>query len=241
MSALQGASTVALVNRRTCESAAPFVIALLLHAVLLVVAAWFTGSTATPPRAERSVSIDILTAKQYDEIADRAKTQEPPREKPVEPVATAPPSSPAPVQDLAPPQGALVWRQATQMFSAPALSEPGNKKAADRLKMLETATRLQQLCDFEAMLQIGRADGRFKPDFVVAYAMADAKTDRNEIIADGAAFHSDGQWYNLAFRCRMSARQEKVQAFEFAVGALIPQRDWAPHNLPTNPSGAGDE
>ena len=61
------------------------------------------------------------------------------------------------------------------------------------------------------------------------------------VVADGAAFQSEGGWYNLSFRCRFSPGSEKVQGFEFAIGAPIPRKDWEAHNLPSHPAGLADD
>ncbi len=107
--------------------------------------------------------------------------------------------------------------------------------------MLETNARLERLCNLEALLQISQKEAQFHPETVIAYAMRETRSDGDSIIADGAAFHSQGQWYNLAFKCRISAAQQKVSAFEFATGAAIPERDWAAHDLPRGAMQAADD
>ena len=57
------------------------------------------------------------------------------------------------------------------MLSAAALDDPGNKTVAPKLARVEPNTRREQICDFEAILQIGRMEPGFTPDSVVAYAM----------------------------------------------------------------------
>jgi hypothetical protein len=55
---------------------------------------------------------------------------------------------------------------------------------------MELQARLEQLCDFEAILQINQRHGA---GFVIAYATAAALRRGNAIIARGAAFHGNGQ------------------------------------------------
>ena len=97
------------------------------------------------------------------------------------------------------------------------------------------------MVEIEAILQISQKETQFRPETVIAYAMRETRSDGESIIADGAAFHSAGQWYNLVFKCRISARQQKVSAFEFAIGAAIPERDWASHDLPRGAMQAADD
>jgi hypothetical protein len=61
------------------------------------------------------------------------------------------------------------------------------------------------------------------------------------LTAEGAAFRSEGKWYELAFKCRISPFRQKVEAFDFAIGGAMPKRDWSSHNLPDTLTGMGDE
>ncbi|MBF9233142.1 DUF930 domain-containing protein [Microvirga alba] len=100
------------------------------------------------------------------------------------------------------------------------------------LPLLEEETRMEQLCGLEAIAQIVAAFTQFQPDRVVAYAMADVKIGKNTVLAEGAAFRSHQQWYNLKFTCQLKADRQTVQAFEFLVGETIPKKLWEAHNLP---------
>ena len=74
------------------------------------------------------------------------------------------------------------------MLSASELADPKNKSVAPKLARVEPKTALEQICDFEAILQIGRIETDFAPDSVVAYAMHETQTSKDLIVADGAAF-----------------------------------------------------
>lgn len=50
---------------------------------------------------------------------------------------------------------------------------------------------------------ITKAD--FKPDTLVAYAMAKIRLSGRKLSADGAAFRSRGRWFNIKFGCAVSA------------------------------------
>lgn len=100
------------------------------------------------------------------------------------------------------------------------------------LPLFEEETRLEQLCNLEAMAQIALLLQSFQPDRVVAYAKADVKIVDNKLVAEGAAFRSNRQWYGLTFTCGLSADHQAVQSFEFSVGKAIPKRFWEKYNLP---------
>ncbi|QND54289.1 DUF930 domain-containing protein [Phyllobacterium sp. 628] len=122
-------------------------------------------------------------------------------------------------------------QKATTMLSAGVLADPRSKQTREALPTLEIATRLEQICNLEAMAQVAKWDSNYKPDRVVAYAMADTKVKSGIISADGAAMRSEGNWYNLVFRCGISPQTQKVESFEFSVGSLIPRDQWSEHNL----------
>lgn len=101
------------------------------------------------------------------------------------------------------------------------------------LPMLELETRLEQICNIEAMAQIAAALKPFEPDRIVAYAMADTKRAGNTIVAQGAAFRSGENWYNLSYECRLDIVHQAVKGFELTVGTAIPRELWESHNLPS--------
>ena len=64
-----------------------------------------------------------------------------------------------------------VWAASSGVIlSSQELADPRNRKTAEVLKCLEPQTRLQQLCNLEAILQINRQYEEYGVDFVVAYA-----------------------------------------------------------------------
>ena len=64
---------------------------------------------------------------------------------------------------------------ARQLFSASALADPHSKGAVAALGQLAAEERVIQLCNVETMEQVRRWKSDYRPDFVVAYATADAK------------------------------------------------------------------
>jgi hypothetical protein len=122
--------------------------------------------------------------------------------------------------------------KATRMLSEQWLADPRSQEARKTLPLLAADERLEQLCAIEAMAQINAWKSTLRPDRLVAYAMAETKLSRNALLADGAAFHSDQGWYNVKFKCDLSADHTKVVSFEFVVGDVVPRSEWARHNLP---------
>ena len=98
---------------------------------------------------------------------------------------------------------------------------------------LSQTDRIGQLCGLEAMAQVAAWKKTFKPDKVVAYAMADTKISGNTLLAEGAALHSHEEWFRLEFKCGLTPDHTKVASFEFLVGRTIPRRDWESHDLPS--------
>ncbi|KXF78993.1 hypothetical protein ATN84_04400 [Paramesorhizobium deserti] len=100
-----------------------------------------------------------------------------------------------------------------------------------QLMELDPATRLEQRCDVEAMERIRDDPSRFSPDKVLAYAYSDPIVGTNSIRASGAAFRSNGKWFRLSFSCKTSPDHLKVLSFQYAIGSVIPEKEWPQHYL----------
>jgi hypothetical protein len=148
--------------------------------------------------------------------------------------ARSPPAAPPPEErrDLR----SDAWAQSRVILSSQELADPRNRKTVETLKHLEPQTRSQQLCDFEAILQINRQFDQYDVDFVIAYATEATVRKGEAVIAHGAAFHSNGRWYNLAFECQLSTNQRDVAHLKFKLGNAIPEDQWADLNLPKAPA-----
>ena len=96
---------------------------------------------------------------------------------------------------------------------------------------LDMGARLEQRCDYEAMLRIARDQKRFSPDRVVAGAMEAAKADGDVLSGDGAAFRSKGKWYGLSYVCKTSDDHMNVLDFDYRIGDLIPEDKWEEYGL----------
>jgi hypothetical protein len=188
------------------REAFPFAASATLHAALVVALAFVLPLPSLPPlpRVE-SIAVELLSE---DEIA-RLTTREEPAAEP-----SPPATLPALVAPWEPP---LVLAHAETLYSDTAL----NRSARRALTRLAIEARFEQLCDVEAMEQIARSRREFRPERAVAYATADVRVSGNLMVAEGAAFLSEGQWYKLSFRCETTTDRSKVVSFDFATGGLV--------------------
>jgi Domain of Unknown Function (DUF930) len=99
------------------------------------------------------------------------------------------------------------------------------------LKRLDPETRQDQVCDYEAMLRLGRELHGFHPDRAKAEVISKPIRTSHSVKAAGGAFRSAGHWYVLAYDCETSSDQMKVTSFSYQVGKLIPPSDWPKYGL----------
>jgi hypothetical protein len=120
------------------------------------------------------------------------------------------------------------------VMAAPALAS-GKRKAGKgieaQLKMLDPATRLEQVCDIEAMRRIENDPTPYRPDRAVLSATSNPQTAGHTIQGTGGAFRSEGKWYGFSFKCEASDDHMKVLAFEYRLGEPIPESQWAKDGL----------
>jgi hypothetical protein len=99
------------------------------------------------------------------------------------------------------------------------------------LKRLAPETRLDQVCDYEAMLRLGRELHGFHLDRAKADVISRPIRTRNSVKATGGAFRSAGRWYVLSYACETTSDQMKVTSFSYQVGTMIPPSDWPKFGL----------
>jgi len=99
------------------------------------------------------------------------------------------------------------------------------------LQMLAPAERLEQLCDYTAMLRIRKGSGHFRPDRAIANATAEPRIRHDTIVAKGGAFRSRGKWYALSFACTATPDHMAVVSFHYTIGPEIPETKWASDGL----------
>jgi hypothetical protein len=180
-----------------------------------------------PPPAERPVSVEILTPQQFEAMTAPRRT---------EPLAPAPPQAAPPT----PPAAEPAMIRPTEKLSAATLADPPSRTARALLAGIDDTERMIQLCGLEAMEQVHAWRESLHPTAVVAYAMAEAQVSGDLVDAGGAAFRSGASWYGLRFRCRLMADHTAVVAFEFEVGAAVPEEKWEAFNLPADAGPASD-
>ena len=73
----------------------------------------------------------------------------------------------------------------------------GAKTIVQQLTALDPETRMEQRCNGRVSGIIRREHKEFNPDEVVAYAFADSTVNGSEVVAPGAAFRSQGNWYRV--------------------------------------------
>jgi hypothetical protein len=208
-------------------------LAMLLHLALLRWLAVYSQPPAPrPPSPETEIA--LLSASDIDSQKTPA-----PKNDAAPPAPKMAPETQArlpPADDERREERSEVWAQSRVILSSQELADPRNRKTAEVLKRLEPQTRLQQLCNLEAILQINRQYEEYAVDFVIAYAREAVVRKGDALIARGAAFHSNGRWYNLAFECQLSADQRDVAGLKFKLGDTIPGDQWADLNLPKAPA-----
>ena len=177
-----------------------------IHALLLLIFA--LPFDPPPPPLHEGLAVEVWTPEQVQAL-----------------------SNPAGIGNQDPARPGTTIR-AARILSEDALAHPLSRKMREMLPLFEEETRLEQLCNLEAMAQIAASLKQFNPDRVVAYAKADVRIDNNRLVAEGAAFRSRQRWYGLTFNCGLSPDRHAVQDFEFRVSKAIPKRLWEQYNLP---------
>ncbi|EGP09698.1 DUF930 domain-containing protein [Afipia clevelandensis] len=98
---------------------------------------------------------------------------------------------------------------------------------AASLKKLDPDTRLEQVCDLEAMNRIDRDPNPYHPDRAKTDAVSLPVHAGDTVTGKGGAFRSKGRWYSFSFACKGSPDHMKVLSFSYKIGDLIPESRWA--------------
>jgi hypothetical protein len=110
------------------------------------------------------------------------------------------------------------------------ITSPSLADFQSSLSRLDPQTRLEQVCDLEVMARIRRT-GRYVPDRAKSYVVSEPHTSGHTLVAKGAAFRSNGQWYELFFTCKASSDHLKVLSIDYQIGKLIPEAKWDSYGL----------
>lgn len=197
------------------------------HAALAGLLLLGPDKDAAKPVPPRSIAVELMTAAQFAALTAPAEMP-PPAAAPTEPAVASPGANATTPAPKAAPGGTI---RATEFFAGSVLAEPASAKLRQAMTTLDGSERLVQLCSIEAIEQIRHARPEYDPDTVVAYAMADMVTRDGALIADGAAFRSRREWYEVHFSCVAAADFSAVERFEFSVGSFIPHDQWDAHYL----------
>jgi hypothetical protein len=115
------------------------------------------------------------------------------------------------------------------IVTAPAAADDARFEKS--LLMLAPNERLEQLCDYTAMVRIRKDQHNFRPDRAVANATSDPRMKSHMIVAKGAAFRSRGKWYALSYSCTAEPEHLKIESFHYTIGNEIPEAKWAAFGL----------
>lgn len=99
------------------------------------------------------------------------------------------------------------------------------------LKRLDPATRLEQVCDAEAMKRIAQENREFRIDRSVVSALEEPRAKGDTLSGNGGAFRSKGKWYQYSFVCNAAPDRLHVLKFEYKLGEEIPETQWSKHGL----------
>lgn len=114
-------------------------------------------------------------------------------------------------------------------FATPACAADARFIAS--LGKLDPQTRLEQICDYEAMSRISAGSRTFRPDRAKSDVISPPQHLGDTLVAKGAAFRSGGRWYQVAFICKATPDRTSVLSFSSKIGALIPEAKWPTYGL----------
>jgi len=202
---------------------------LLLHAALIAVLLWLPVPSPMQPEIVRRVSVEIVPD---TPVLAAPQTEPRPLSSVDKPNAAEAPSDALNDAVSRPEQPAMVAPH--HMLSQQILDDPRSSKSRKALAKLSGDDRIVQLCSLEAMAQVNAWKKSYQPDMLIAYAMKDVRIAGQTLEAEGGAFHSKREWYNIKFKCDLTDDRKSVQALSFLVGDPIPQDKWEGHNLPAD-------
>ena len=218
----------------------PVSASVLVHALLLALLALSVVPRALPAPPERVMVVDIVSPDQLaalrppiakpavtePELLPDLSTQSPDRLR-----AEPPPAIPERVAAV-PAKGQQV--RASDFYAAGILSDPANSELRRSFNSLASSEQLIQLCNIEALEQIGR-DGAGQdgaaPDVVVGYAFGDLEVQGTTLRAEGGAYRQKGAWFRLRFECTSNADITAVASFDYTLGDSVPRSEWEEHYL----------
>ncbi|MFN3913293.1 DUF930 domain-containing protein, partial [Hyphomonas sp.] len=115
--------------------------------------------------------------------------------------------------------------EATTLFSQAATDDPVAQTA---MGDIPRALRATQLCETELTEQLRNASPSRDPDFIPRSPLPDGTI----LELPQTAFRSQGQWYDLSFRCEINGDATKVMGFAFGIGEPVPRSEWRNRGFP---------
>lgn len=102
-------------------------------------------------------------------------------------------------------------------------------RALDRL---DPKTRLEQICDLEAMRKMSASgSAKSRVDRAKSDVITPPQHLGNTLVAKGGAYRAGGKWYQMSFTCKATPDHKSVLDFTYKTGAEIPAAKWASYGL----------
>jgi hypothetical protein len=206
---------------------------LLIHLAAVPCILHWAIPSRRPAVKQEAVDVEIvrLPEKSVERVTEPGASTEPSEANASDPPHSLNDVSNRPVEPL-PVEAAPRQVKPLRMLSESILADDRSRQTREALSQLAEAEQVEQLCNLEAMAQVGASNSSLRPDRVIAYATADTRLNGTSFLAEGAALHSRDDWYRLQFKCDLADDSLKVVAFEFSLGDTIPKRDWQDLSLP---------
>jgi hypothetical protein len=122
-------------------------------------------------------------------------------------------------------------KAAKTLYAKSILADPRVRGALGKLPPQD---RIVQICGIEAREQARHSSASFRPDLLKGFGKNGGLITGPHLRARGGAVRSQGVWREITFDCTVNAAFDTITAFRFAVGAIIPQSDWAARGLVAN-------
>ena len=113
-----------------------------------------------------------------------------------------------------------------QAWAASTKAERAEKRFEAMLQRIDPSERLEQVCQYAALTNIGRDKKAYRPDRIVIEAISTPKIAGDKMSSAGAALRSKGKWYQFEFSCEAERDRLKVQSFSYEIGNEIPEEKW---------------
>ena len=116
-------------------------------------------------------------------------------------------------------------------FTAPA-SAATDARFLRALDKLDPKTRLEQICDLEAMRRMSQSNSAgARVDRAKSDVVTPPQHLGQTLVAKGGAFRAGGKWYQMSFTCKATPDRKTVLDFSYKTGAEIPAAKWPAYGL----------